>query len=253
MGLKNKILIISTVIFIAIVFFASCINTTDEVPDIRGQEYAGAKACAGCHKNEYDSYRHTAHHNTSRKASDSSILGSFTAPANEFVYSDNMKEKKKKNGDRLFQTGYVNGKKTESHAFDIAIGSGRKAQTYLFYEGDAIHQLPVSYFVPAASWANSPGFPATYISFARSIPSACFGCHASAANVETVQTGSLELAEKYIPGQQLLSIDCERCHGPARRHVDYQTEHPADKTPRYIALINTLNRTQKMDMCGLCH
>lgn len=254
MWLQRKIVVISAVIIAVIVFFVSCLDAASgNQSDVRGVAYAGAASCATCHKSEYNSYLHTAHHNTSRTASDSSVAGSFTAPANEFFYADTMKVVMEKREGHLYQTAYINGQKGESHLFDIAIGSGRKAQTYLYHQGNEIHQLPVSYFVPAASWANSPGFPATRISFDRNIPSACFGCHASAANVQTVQTGSLSLSEKYLPGQQLLGIDCERCHGPANAHVEYHSAHPAEKQAKFITAINTLNRLQKMDMCGLCH
>ncbi|MEO8110535.1 MAG: multiheme c-type cytochrome [Ginsengibacter sp.] len=252
--MHKKILLITSTILIAVIGFISCINNNNPMPeDVRGKDYAGASTCISCHKNIADIYIHSAHHNTSRISSAENIDGSFTSPANEFVYSDSMKVTMEKKGNTFYQTAYINGAETESHPFNITIGSGRKAQTYLYHAGDEIHQLPISYFMPTASWANSPGFPANNIFFSRNIPSKCFGCHASAANVEVVQTGSLELSEKYLPGQQLLSIDCERCHGPAKLHADYHTAHPGETVPKYITVITKLSRQQKMDMCGVCH
>ncbi len=252
--MHKKISIVTATILIVITGSISCMDDGDTTSeDVRGKDFAGANTCITCHRNISESYVHTAHHNTSRIASAKSIDGSFSAPSNEFVYSDEMKVVMEQKGDKFYQTAYVDGKQTESHPFDIAMGSGRKAQTYLYHEGDEIHQLPVSYFAPFASWANSPGFPANTIFFTRIIPSKCFGCHASAANVEVVQKASLELSEKYLPGQQLLSIDCERCHGPAKLHVDYQAAHPAEKQAKYIIVIKKLSRQQKMDMCGVCH
>ncbi len=253
MWTHKKVIIITSAILTAVISFIGCINNSSTPQDVRGTQYAGASTCISCHKNINDSYVHTAHYNTSRIASATSINGSFTPPANEFAYSASMKVIMEKHGDKFYQTAYVNGIKTESHPFDIAIGSGRKAQTYLYHAGDEIHQLPISYFVPSASWANSPGFPANTIFFSRNIPSNCFSCHASAANIEVVQTGSLTPREKYLPGQQILSIDCERCHGPAKLHVEYQTAHPGDKVAKYITSIKTLSRTQKTDLCGICH
>ncbi len=238
----------------AVLLIESCLNQSGDLQaDVRGQAYAGAASCAGCHQHEYEASLRSAHHNSSRPASRTTVAGSFSAPGNVLLYSDSVKVVMEEKNDRLWQSSYTGGHLSESHPFDIVIGSGRKAQTYLYHEDDEIHQLPISYFVPAASWAISPGFPSTYVSFKRNIPSACFGCHASAANVSTVQTGSLSLSEKYIPGQQLLGIDCERCHGPAMQHVLYQTEHPQEKAARYITSISSLSRAQKMDMCGLCH
>ena len=40
---------------------------------------------------------------------------------------------------------------------DIVIGSGRKAQTYLFWKGDQLFELPVSYWVELGEWGNKPG------------------------------------------------------------------------------------------------
>jgi len=48
---------------------------------------------------------------------------------------------------------------TTSHAERIAlvIGSGGKGQTYLYWNGDQLFQLPVSYWVDLG-WINSPGY-----------------------------------------------------------------------------------------------
>jgi hypothetical protein len=249
----KKIFIATGLLVTGITVFISCINNTDKHADVRGPKYAGDATCISCHKNVYDFYLHSAHKNTSRLASRATILGSFTSPENEFVYNAADKVVMEQKGNDFYQTEYKNNVKAASYKFDISVGSGRKAQTYLFKKGDEIHQLPVSYFVPSASWANSPGFFSDRPYFDRNIPSGCFGCHASAANVEVVQTGGVQLSEKFISGGMLLGIDCERCHGPAKEHVDYHTEHPGEKIGKYITDIRTLSRNQKMDMCGVCH
>lgn len=220
---------------------------------MRGNKYAGAATCITCHKKLYDTYVHTAHSNSSRPATAQTITGSFMPPGNQFIYNDSLKVVMEKTDSGFYQTAYINGKIQDRQRFDITIGSSRKAQTYLYYHGDEIHQLPISYFVPAASWAISPGFSSSEAFFNRIIPTNCFGCHASAANVAIVKTASLQLSEKYLPNQLLLGIDCERCHGPAKEHVDYQTSHPKDLSAKFITDINKLNRTQKTDMCANCH
>jgi hypothetical protein len=252
---KHKRILIATIVIVtAVIFFIGCINNKDnKVADLRGPNYAGEKTCITCHKNIYDSYLHTAHQNTSILATAETILGSFASPNNDFFFNPMLKISMEKTDSGFYQVEYDNGIRKEAHRFDIAVGSGRKAQTYLYHAGDEIHQLPISYFVPSASWANSPGFPANHPLFDRVIPSGCFGCHASAANVNVVQTGSLELTEKYLPNEQLLGIDCERCHGPAQAHVDYHTAHPEAKIGKYITDIRTLTRNQQMDLCAVCH
>lgn len=233
--------------------FFGCLNNTNEQKDARGSAYAGSETCNTCHKIEYNSYLHTAHHHASMPANDSTIYGAFTPPNNEFIFAGDRKVVMQKTDSGFYQTSYYHGERKESHRFDIVVGSGRKAQTYLYHDGDEIHQLPMSYFVTAKTWANSPGFPVNEISFSRNIPSGCFGCHASTANVAYRKTGSLQITEKYIEGQQILGIDCERCHGPGKQHVSYQTSHPNDTIAHYITPVNKLTRIQQMDMCGVCH
>jgi len=249
----KKIWIAVITIVFSIAAFISCIDNESNTADVRGPEYAGSQTCMNCHKDVYQHYMLNAHKNTSTFASGKSIFGSFSAPHNVFAYNDSDKVVMHASADSFYETEYKNGVQKRSEHFDIVIGSGRKAQTYLYYKDDQVFELPVSYFISIGAWANSPGFPLTHPYFDRPIPSICFGCHSSAANVSIPQTGSLDVTEKYLPGQQILGIDCERCHGPAKAHADYQTKHPEDKTAKFIAVINKLTRAQQMDMCSICH
>jgi hypothetical protein len=152
-----------------------------------------------------------------------------------------------------YQSYYSNGKKLFSQRFDITVGSGRKAQTYLYYnDRKKISQLPISYFISQNSWANSPGFPEDHPKFDRNIPSNCMGCHSSFIEVKQTYTGVV-MQEEFEKNMIVYGIDCERCHGPARDHVEYQTNHLQGKESKFMTKIATLNRTQQNDMCALCH
>ena len=48
-------------------------------------------------------------------------------------------------------------------------------------------------------------------------------------------------------------IDCERCHGPAKKHVEFHLKNPNVKVANSITSFKTLNRQQKLDACALCH
>jgi len=77
----------------------------------------------------------------------------------------------------LYQVVYIKGKEETARRFDIVIGSGKKGQTYLYWYGNELNQLPVSYFASVHRWANSPGFPSETILFDRNIESRCMECH----------------------------------------------------------------------------
>ena len=41
---------------------------------------------------------------------------------------------------------------------DLITGSGMRGQTYLFWQGDRLFELPVSYWSDGHRWINSPGY-----------------------------------------------------------------------------------------------
>jgi hypothetical protein len=211
-------------------------------------EFAGSASCAGCHKDIYESHIKTAHYLDSRPASKEFIKGSFAPGKNKFIYNQWMEVRLEKKNNTYFQTAYIKGVEYQSEPFDIVIGSGRKGQTYLYWNDSVLYQLPVSYYTPLNSWCNSPGFPGNFIKFDRMIPAECLECHGTYAKVEDKNDVSVYDKTKIIFG-----IDCERCHGPAAEHVAYHKAHPEEKTAKNITIIKQLSRQQRLDGCALCH
>jgi hypothetical protein len=247
--MNKRLLYVYGFIVSCIIILSQCVSKPRSA-DLRGEQFAGAASCAGCHKNIYDSYLSTAHYNTSHPASKQSVKGGFDS---SFVYSNGMKVVMEDRDSGLFQAGYLNDSLQQIHRFDIAIGSGRKAQTFLYWQNGQYFQLPLSYFVSAHAWANSPGFPASHPKFDRMIPSTCFGCHSSMVTVKSTEMTGLHVTEQFEKNQLVYGIDCERCHGPAAEHVTFHTAHPQEKKPMYMTKINSLKNQQKLDMCAVCH
>ncbi|MFT3827112.1 MAG: multiheme c-type cytochrome [Chitinophagaceae bacterium] len=253
--MKRKLLYVCCCIVVCVAFFSQCVNNgaaQKQSEDLRGKQFAGAAACIACHKEIYDTYLSTAHYKTSAAPSGSSIKGSFSHPDNFFIYNNGEKVVMEKRDSGLFQVSYKDSELQQIHRFSVVMGSGTKAQTFLYYEDDKYFQLPVSYFVPTHSWANSPGFPAIQPRFDRMIPSVCFGCHSSMVGIKSTEMVGLSIAEKF-DGKVIYGIDCERCHGPAAEHVSFHTEHPQEKKAMFMTAIGSLKNQQKLDMCALCH
>jgi hypothetical protein len=246
-------LFIST--FILVVFCTHCTSLTnsDAKADVRGPAYANPKTCITCHKDVYNSYVHTNHFHTSAPITGNQLQADIVANNNTFVYTDSINVKVEKQANALYQSVYFVGKKSRSEKFDVAFGSGEKAQTYAYWRGNRLLELPLSYFKEIHNWANSPGFPTYGAYYDRSIISRCFECHGSFAEKHPVQTGSLSVTEEYTKDAIIYGIDCQRCHGPAAQHVEFQTENPEVKTAKFIATYKTLNREQKVQMCAVCH
>lgn len=253
--MNKRLVIVSCFLVSCIAILSQCVikDPRPAKKDLRGDDFAGAAACISCHKGIYDTYVATAHYNTSSPASGESVKGSFTAPYNVFTFSNEIKVVMEERDSGLFQAGYINGELKEAHRFDITVGSGQKAQTYLYWKDGKYLQLPLSYFVPVHGWANSPGFPPSHPKFDRIIPSTCFGCHSSMVALRNVQMKGRSLSEEFEKNLLIYGIDCERCHGPAAAHVAFHTVHPEQKEAMHIKSAGTLNNQQKLDMCGLCH
>lgn len=235
-----------------IAIFTQCVNVNNK-PDARGEAYAGSDKCVKCHQKIYNSYLQTAHFESSQPASVHSIHGSFVQDHNEAMFGDHSKVVMEKRGNYLYQVLYANGQKIKEQRFDIAFG-GVKAETYMYWKGNQPFQLPISYFNALGNWANSPGFPGEQAYFDRPIEQRCFECHSSYINQLPQQNFTMaRQVIEYDKSSLIYSIDCERCHGPAAAHVDFQTANPTEKKARYIVTYKSLTRAQKLDACAVCH
>jgi hypothetical protein len=241
--------------FIAIILLvATCdsIKTEERLSGIvhpSGQEFAGSETCVTCHHSISESHIKTPHFLTSRPGTKETVLGSFDSGKNVFSLNERLKVVMEETPSRLFQRAFIDGKEVDKKPIDITLGSGRQGQTYLFWKDSVLFQLPVSYHAPSDTWSNSPGYPTDQILFNRSISARCLECHSTYFKIgKTIAEG-----ETFDRKQVMLSVDCERCHGPAGRHVSFHQKNPQENEPMHIINPARLTRKQKLDNCALCH
>ena len=208
-------------------------------------DVASTASCVSCHRDICKTHQATAHYLSSSPAAAGLIKGSFEPGRNRVVYNEHMEVKLEKKGDRFFQAAYFNGRLFERETFDVVIGSGRKGQSFLYWDSVHLFQLPISYYTPADSWCNSPGYPTNIFDFNKPAKGQCLECHATSARM----TGDAEFEK----GSIVYGIDCERCHGPGAAHVAWHAAHPGEKEGREIISTRHLGRQQRLDACALCH
>jgi len=220
--------------------------------------YAGDAACQKCHEAEFATYQTTGHHLTSQVADAHSIAGKFDAGANIFKTSNPfLFFRMTADADGYHQTAVDTispGKSVEvTERFDVTVGSGRKAQTYLYWKGNTLFELPVTWWVASGQWINSPGYEDGNVRFDRPIYPRCLECHGSYFESQPPPPS------RYLKSSLVLGIECERCHGPGKAHVAlYSGAHPAKAvvTPGQATLIVNpakLPRNRSVDTCALCH
>lgn len=216
--------------------------------------YVGDGVCYSCHQQKVESYHRTAHFHTSSLPSQSSIHGSFT-PGSNILRTANpdlffMMESA---GGQFSEKGVMRRSPSEilerAELIGVVIGSGRKGQTYLYWDADKLFQLPVSYWTELGEWVNSPGYIDGTANFDRPIAPRCLECHASSFESHA----SAENA--YEKTSLVLGLTCEKCHGPGAEHVARYRSKTPPSSVESTAIINParLPRERQMDVCALCH
>ena len=216
--------------------------------------FAGDAACAACHEKEANAYLTSPHRGDSAPATAHTILGNFT-PGKNVVRTDNPNLIFAMIADdgRYFQSAVNLGDpgdvKGRAEPIDIVIGSGRRGQTYLYWKGDALFELPISYWTRTHEWINSPGYPEGEVHFNRPIIPRCLECHST-------RFDAVSEPNVFARDDLVLGIGCEKCHGPGAVHVERErSAHPPAAGSEEIAIVNParLSHERQMDVCALCH
>jgi hypothetical protein len=174
-----------------------------------------------------ETYLRTNHHLASRRSSKESIAGKFNAGDDILTTRDpDLHFRMDAKAAGFYETAVFwqpPNQKTRSERTDFATGSGEKGQTYLYWRGNQLFQLPVSYWMEFHAWVNSPGFIDGTADFEQPIVPRCLECHATYfAPVSSATAGNV-----YRKNGDVLGISCERCHGAGREHVE--RERACDK------------------------
>lgn len=246
---------IVAVIIAGSLLFATCISEEKEQPQKSGistakdEVFAGSQACARCHKAIYDKHLYTAHYLTSQPGNAKTIRGNFDTGKNVLNYTQFIKVVMQKEDSNYYQVQYVNGQRKRKERFDVVMGSGKKGQTYLYWNAKKLLQLPVFYYTDYNEWANSPGYPGRVI-YNRPVTSRCMECHST--YIQKISDEKTE-PEDFDRSKLIFGVDCEKCHGPAASHVTFQSENPHDTIGKFIINPGKLSRVQQLDLCKLCH
>lgn len=146
-------------------------------------------------------------------------------------------------------TGWGSQLHTRTERMDLMTGSGRRGATYLYWQGDQLFELPVSYWSDGKRWINSPGYENGSANFSRPVNPGCLECHAS-----FIQPLSADpLTNRYDRMSLETGITCEYCHGPGEEHVARQKAGTARSQGEAILNPATFSRDRQVDLCALCH
>ena len=220
-------------------------------PAIPPGSYVGEQSCAACHNDKTSTFARPAHRQTSAAPSRDTILGKFDGPEAVMKTANSglvFRMESRNNG--FYQTairGVPPSTTSQSARIDLVTGSGRKGKTFFTWNGNALAELPVSFWVTPGHWINSPGYRDGTAEFNNAVTPRCLECHATYFEV-------IASPNRYNTTNFVLGITCEKCHGPGRDHVTRHTPRPGRQV-REGGIVNTgsLSRDRQMDLCATCH
>jgi photosynthetic reaction center cytochrome c subunit len=141
----------------------------------------------------------------------------------------------------FFQSWESGGDKSE-YRVDYVIGSGEHASGYLVNIGGHLFQSPVAYYKRRQGYDLAPGYENQRDpDFTRPISEECVLCHSGTA-LHVAGT----LNEYRQPAFPSKGITCERCHGPAEKHL-------ADPRTGTILNPSKMERAARDSVCEQCH
>jgi Cytochrome c554 and c-prime len=259
-GFGNALLLLLPPFVLMFLGGARCLRAQAAAPEREG--YAGDAACVTCHAAQALSYKKTAHHLTSQQATRSTVLGSFAEGSNQLPIAEAKTAEEAKLSfhlqamDRgLYQTAVAereDQRLTHSERFDVVIGSGVRGQSFLYWAGQQLFELPVSYWTEGQQWINSPGYRDGTANFKRHVDPRCLECHVSFARALSNDPQT----NVYDRASLVMGISCESCHGAGAAHVKEKRLHGSGgEASTNGAILNParFERDRQVDQCALCH
>ncbi|MGE3822093.1 MAG: multiheme c-type cytochrome [Isosphaeraceae bacterium] len=219
--------------------------------------FVGDSSCSDCHPGETASHARSGHSRTLRPAAQAGEALALDGR----TFHDNEQDADWRfalRGNSLVASRKAQGELSQ-FIMEYAFGSGRHATTFVSLtdrnpERPSSLEHRVSYFAASDALDVTPGQDAsTTVDPHELSPSGrnlgpgktleCFGCHATLLRAEGDQ--ALD-ARTMVP-----NVTCERCHGPARAHVEAARQ--GRKGPPMPFGLRGSSADLQMRHCGFCH
>lgn len=217
-----------------------------------------SKLCATCHQDIWNSYRKTG------------MGRSFTQPSPEITPipagayyhapSESYFTMSARGGEYFQRRHQLDTAGREINIMekrvDYIMGSGNHARAYLHRTAaGTLIELPLGWYAEKGGyWAMNPGFDRTdHMGFRRPITYDCMFCHNAYPKVPVRNEKPGE--EPVYTGALPSGIDCERCHGSGKRHMELAGRPDSTQDLVRKAIVNParLSADRQMEICMACH
>jgi hypothetical protein len=220
----------------------------------RGVAYVGDEACTACHERIVESYHQHPMGRSLFHAADAPSLEQFDAKSNNPFQSGPFHFQVVRDGSKLIHKewcqdarGGVVAERQEEITY--AVGAGSQGRSYFYGRDGFLFESPITWYSRDSQWQLSPGYADNLLHFSRRIDAQCLYCHSQEARPVP---NSINRYQEPPFGQ--LAIGCERCHGPAERHVAERRQGlPPEEVDYTIVNPRHLAPALRDAVCEQCH
>ncbi|MCI0699025.1 tetratricopeptide repeat protein [candidate division KSB1 bacterium] len=233
-------------------------------------DFLGSEVCAECHQEQYDLWKNSTHGRAGGPPAPRNVIGQFDGKPRRFedaVVTPTLKDQK------YFFTVEQEGFPQKIFQVDAVIGGGHLegggSQTYFAHFPDGtLRFLPFDFIRKEKVWfgetkGNRGWIP---ISEALSItdlsewpPSRILGAEPGFNNCQECHGSQIQTAfdaqtKKYVTKYKSLSINCESCHGPGKRHLELAKSGKIEDVPDIgMQPLATRGKDESLEVCFRCH
>jgi tetratricopeptide (TPR) repeat protein len=234
-------------------------QTQPDGAGIAASEYAAPQSCAGCHRRIWETYRLTGMGRSFSRPTIENTLANWTgsyyhAPSDSYFMM-------LRRGGNFFQRRHQLGPdgreiNVMEKQIDFIMGSGNHARTFLHRSPrNTLIELPLGWFADkGGQWAMNPGYDRPdHDGFRRKISYDCMFCHNGYPRIP--EGHEQPFVEPVYLDPLPAGIDCQRCHGPGKRHNELAGSGTAPPDAIRKAIVNParLSRERREEICIECH
>lgn len=222
-------------------------------------EYVAPATCAGCHRGIWETYRLTGMGRSFSRPTTENTLANWKG-SYYHAPSDSYFTIQQRGGSFVQRRHQLDpdGRETNvlERPIDFIIGSGNHARTFLYRSPrNTLIELPLGWYADQGGhWAMNPGYDRPdHEGFRRKVSYNCMFCHNGYPKIPAGH--EQPFAEPVYLDPLPAGIDCQRCHGPGRKHNELAGSGKATPDAIREAIVNParLSPERREEICIQCH